>query len=35
MIVLGVLLIARALWTASEAPAARMTACAAGEPRST
>jgi len=35
MIVLGVLLIARALWTASDAPAARMTACAAGEPRST
>jgi signal peptidase II len=34
MIVLGVLLIARALWTASEARAARITACAAGEPRS-
>jgi signal peptidase II len=34
MIVLGVLLIACALWTASETPATRMTAATAREPRS-
>jgi hypothetical protein len=34
MIVLGVLLIARAFWSASEAPVVRMTAYTTGERRS-